>query len=270
MGATRYEELFVLWNEIAPRLEHHGVDIVEPEVGELITSLDMAGVSFTISWLDDELEAMWGAPATAPAYRKTPTEPGAAVNRRPVQIPVARVVPEASAESQEIAKRIHIVLESVADSLAEHETELGELDAVAGNGDHGRVMARGARAAAVAAERAVAEGAGAATTLLRAAEAWSDRAGGSAGALWGSGLRAGASVLSDEEIAPVVAQTAPRAALDAVPPTAMPAWAIRRWSTHSCHSWRVSKPTFSPGCRWERHGSTPPPPPPGRLRPPRR
>ena len=216
MGSTRYEELFVLWNEIAPRLEHHGVDIVEPEVGELITSLDMAGVSLTLSWLDDELEVMWGAPASSPAYRKTPIEPGAAVNRRPVQTPVARVVPEASADSQEIAKRIHVALESVADSLAEHETELGELDAVAGNGDHGRVMARGARAAAVAAERAVAEGAGAATTLLRAAEAWSDRAGGSAGALWGSGLRAGASVLSDEEITPVVAQTAPRAALDAV------------------------------------------------------
>jgi dihydroxyacetone kinase len=216
MGSTRYEELFVLWNEIAPRLEHHGVDIVEPEVGELVTSLDMAGVSLTISWLDDELEAMWGAPASSPAYRKTPVEPEAAVNRRPVQIRVARVVPEASADSQEVAKRIHVALESVADSLAEHEAELGELDAFAGNGDHGRVMARGARAAAAAAARAVAEGAGAAATLLRAADAWSDRAGGSAGALWGRGLRAGASVFSDEEITPVVAQTAPRAALDAV------------------------------------------------------
>jgi dihydroxyacetone kinase len=216
MGSTRYEELFVLWNEIAPRLEHQGVDVVEPEVGELITSLDMAGVSLTVSWLDDELEVMWGAPASSPAYHKIPIEPGAAVNRRPVQAPVARVVPEASADSQEIAKRIHVALESVADSLAEHETELDELDAVAGNGDHGRVMVRGARAAAAAAARAVAEGAGAATALLRAADAWSDRAGGSAGALWGRGLRAGASVLSDDEITAVMARTAPRAALDAV------------------------------------------------------
>jgi dihydroxyacetone kinase len=216
MGSTRYEELFVLWNEIAPRLEHRGVDIVEPEVGELITSLDMAGVSLTLSWLDDELEAMWGAPASSPAYHKTPIEPGAAVIHRPVQPPVARVVPEASADSKEIAKRIHVALESVADALAEHETELAELDTVAGNGDHGRVMVRGARAAAAAAARAVAEGAGAATTLLHAADAWSDRAGGSSGALWGTGLRAGASVLSDEEITAVVARTAPRAALDAV------------------------------------------------------
>jgi len=215
MGSTRYEELFVLWNEIAPRLEDHGVDIVEPEVGELITSLDMAGVSLTLSWLDEELEAMWGAPATSPAYRKTPVEPGAAI-KRPIQPPAPRAVPAASPDSQEIAKRIHAALESVADSLAEHETELGEYDAFAGNGDHGRVMVRGARAAAAAAARAVADGAGAATTLVHAADAWSDRAGGSSGALWGSGLRAGASVLSDDEISPAVATTAPRAALDAV------------------------------------------------------
>ena len=114
MGSTRYEELFVLWNEIAPRLEDHGVDIVEPEVGELITSLDMAGVSLTLSWLDEELEAMWGAPATSPAYRKTPVESGAAI-KRPIQPPAPRAVPTGSPDSQEMAKRIHIALESVAD-----------------------------------------------------------------------------------------------------------------------------------------------------------
>ena len=31
-------------------------------------------------------------------------------------------------------------MESTAESLAEHEAELSQLDAVAGNGDHGRVM----------------------------------------------------------------------------------------------------------------------------------
>ena len=54
LGATRYEELFVLWHEVAPRLEAVGVEAVDPEVGELVTSLDMAGASLTIGWLDDE------------------------------------------------------------------------------------------------------------------------------------------------------------------------------------------------------------------------
>ena len=77
-------------------------------------------------------------------------------------------------------------------------------------------MARGARAAAAAAQRAVADDAGAATTLLLAADAWSDRAGGTSGALWGAGLRAAARVMSDETVSPHTATTALRAALDAV------------------------------------------------------
>ena len=44
--------------------------IVEPEVGELVTSFDMAGLSLTLFWLDDELERLWAAPADTPAFRK--------------------------------------------------------------------------------------------------------------------------------------------------------------------------------------------------------
>jgi dihydroxyacetone kinase len=214
LGATRYEELFVLWHEIAPRLEAAGVEVVDPEVGELVTSLDMAGVSLTIGWLDDETCVLWCAPANTPAYRKITMEPVPAA--RPIQPPVARTIPAASEASRLIAKSIVAALESTAESLAEHEAELNQLDAVAGNGDHGRVMLRGARAAAAAAQRAVADDAGAATTLLLAADAWSDRAGGTSGALWGAGLRAGARVMSDETISPDAAAAALRAALDAV------------------------------------------------------
>src|SRR6185295_10413982 len=214
LGATRYEELFLLWHEVAPRLEAAGVEVVDPEVGELVTSLDMAGVSLTIGWLDDETCALWCAPANSPAYRKIAMEPVPAA--RPIQPPVARAIPAASEASRLIAKSIVAAMESTAESLAEHEAELNQLDAVAGNGDHGRVMLRGARAAAAAAQRAVADEAGAATTLLLAADAWSDRAGGTSGALWGAGLRAGARVMSDETISPDTATIALRAALDAV------------------------------------------------------
>ena len=93
MGSTRYEELFVLWNEIAPRLERQGVEVVEPEVGELITSLDMAGVSLTVSWLDDELEAMWGAPAPLRPTIRSRSSLGAAVNAARSKPRIARVGP---------------------------------------------------------------------------------------------------------------------------------------------------------------------------------
>ena len=47
-----------------------GVEIVAPEVGELVTSLDMAGCSLSLTWLDEELEGYWTAPADTPAFRR--------------------------------------------------------------------------------------------------------------------------------------------------------------------------------------------------------
>lgn len=59
LGTTKYEELFLLWSRIAPRLREAGLEIVDPEVGELVTSLDMGGASLTLFWLDEELERLW-------------------------------------------------------------------------------------------------------------------------------------------------------------------------------------------------------------------
>src|SRR4029078_684872 len=73
LGRTKYEELFVVWGTVARVLRARGDEIVEPEVGELVTSLDMAGCSLTMMWLDDELEKYWAAPADTPAYRKGST-----------------------------------------------------------------------------------------------------------------------------------------------------------------------------------------------------
>ena len=70
LGTTKYEELFVVWRSVARLLVEQGLDVVEPEVGELVTSLDMAGCSLTLVFLDDELERFWRAPADTPAYRK--------------------------------------------------------------------------------------------------------------------------------------------------------------------------------------------------------
>ena len=51
-------------------MKNAGLTIVEPEVGEFVTSLDMAGCSLTLTWLDDELEKFWCAPADSPVLRR--------------------------------------------------------------------------------------------------------------------------------------------------------------------------------------------------------
>ena len=63
----------------------------------------------------------------------------------------------------------------------------------------------------------VAGGAGAASVLAMAGDAWADRAGGTSGALWGLALRTWSSALSDEaEITPDAVARGACAGLDAV------------------------------------------------------
>lgn len=73
--------------------------------------------------------------------------------------------------------------------LHEQEETLGRLDAVAGDGDHGRGMCKGVDAALAAAERAHEEHAAPAALLGAAGDAWAADAGGTSGALWGAALR---------------------------------------------------------------------------------
>ena len=88
LGSVKYEELFVLWSAVLPLLEAAGLEVVAPEVGELVTSLDMAGCSLTVSWLDDELERLWLAPADAPGFRRTAPAP-----LDPTPVPVGAALP---------------------------------------------------------------------------------------------------------------------------------------------------------------------------------
>jgi dihydroxyacetone kinase len=197
LGCTKYEELFVLWVSVEAELKKAGLTAVEPEVGEYVTSMDMAGCSLTLTWLDDELEQLWCAPCDAPVLRRgaiIPTQPAPAFEDKEEELKFG----PASAASKENGKCIAGVLAKVATALREAEPELGRIDARAGDGDHGQGMTRGSAAAAEAAQKAAVAGAGAASVLATAANAWADRAGGASGALWGLALRIWSTQLSDE------------------------------------------------------------------------
>ena len=199
LGDTKYEEMFVLWRDIAKRLRAAGLELVGKEVGEFVTSLDMAGVSLTLVWVDDELLKFWQAPADTPAFRVGNMAP-AEVDDRELNVTAeeVRVEQPGSEESQKLAGEVVSVLERIADLLHEKEPELGKSDAGAGDGDHGIGMARGSKAAVETARRLAGEGGGAATVLAGAGDSWSASAGGTSGALWGALLTAFGRVLGDE------------------------------------------------------------------------
>jgi dihydroxyacetone kinase family protein len=218
LGATKYEELFVVTGSVVDRLSAAGIECVDVESGEFVTSLDMAGISLTLVWVDDELLGYWDAPCDSPAYRKGSVGQAArddtALNHEAAAV---TVITPGSPESQAAATRIVGLLDEVVAMLGDAEEELGKLDAVAGDGDHGIGMLRGARAAAAAARRVAGQGAGANTTLTAAGDAWSDQAGGTSGALWGAMLTGIGSALGDEQTPTTSSITvALRAALAAV------------------------------------------------------
>jgi dihydroxyacetone kinase len=200
LGSVKSEELFVVYRRIAQLAEEKGVTLVDPQVGEFCTSFDMAGVSLTLFWLDDELERLWLAPADTPAFRRGAVDSGAlAAVENDGESGAEGDLPAATEDSRTAARLIAELLEAAREVIDENADELGRIDAIAGDGDHGIGMQRGVRAAAAAAATLAEQGAGAGTLLTRAADAWADRAGGTSGALWGVILRTLGAQLGDTE-----------------------------------------------------------------------
>lgn len=221
LGATKYEELYVLWSYIVKLLEEAGLTVVAPEVGELITSLDMGGTSLTLTWLDEELEELWTAPCLSPSFSRGAVDAGetedageAGADDEAGQLDAVVAGDE---DSQAVARTALRLLEAAREAVHAAESKLGDLDAVAGDGDHGRGMVRGIDHAVAAAQAAAAQNAGAADLLAAAGDAWAEYAGGTSGVLWGAGLRAlGAKLGNQGAVSPEQVVAACRAWLDAL------------------------------------------------------
>ena len=194
LGSFKYEELFVLFGAVNQELLSRGVVLADCECGELVTSLDMAGVSLSLCWLDAELEGFWSAPADSAAYRR------------------GALTPLPQAQNALLGR-----FEAVEKTLEQRAEELGALDAVAGDGDHGLGMLRGIRGARQSAIHACTRGCSTGEVLMEAGEAWSDHGGGTSGALWGGALlAAGNSIAQASELGATEIAAAFDAALQAV------------------------------------------------------
>jgi dihydroxyacetone kinase len=219
LGSTTYEELFITYRTVERLLGEAGVHVIDCEVGELTTSLDMAGISLTLTWVDKEIERYWNAPVDTPAIRRGTMQAPRFIDESQLatEAPKVTVKEPGSSASQAAARQIVSGLESVLETLRERQDELGTLDAFAGDGDHGVGMVRGVENGLAAARQLADQGAGAKTVLARAGEQWSAQAGGTSGALWGAMLAAAGRALGDTDPVDAAAQVrAAREALDAL------------------------------------------------------
>ncbi|WP_405408357.1 dihydroxyacetone kinase subunit DhaK [Streptomyces decoyicus] len=203
LGRTKYEEMFVVYRRVNERLRAAGLRPYRPEVGEFVTSFDMAGVSLSLMPLDEELAELYDAPCDTPAFRSLPGTHAPEDDARadapgPVRDEAAGPVRGARAPGEDLP--VTKALQAALDLVAADEDELGRLDAVAGDGDHGIGIVRGLRAAVAAARAAEPGPAGdprsAGTALLTAGLALADASGGASGALYGALLAETGAVLT--------------------------------------------------------------------------
>ena len=68
-GGTPLIELYLVYNAARRLLEKRGLRIARSLVGSLVTSLEMAGCSITVSQLDPETTALWDHPVHTAALR---------------------------------------------------------------------------------------------------------------------------------------------------------------------------------------------------------
>jgi dihydroxyacetone kinase len=216
LGATPLMEQYILYGEVARRLQERGIQVAFRLVGNLFTSLEMMGITLTLMQLDDELLACLKAPCQSVALTLAgglPLQPQEA-------IPTSPSVPARTpAQTQEQAQTAHppaarrtsegpaIVLDGAGSIVRElitaivgHREFLSEIDGLIGDGDHGINKAKGfsgcgARLDAMDASQAAQLPA----ALQQLSQALMDDIGGSMGPLYGSFFQGFADVLGPEQ-----------------------------------------------------------------------
>ena len=70
LGGTPKEELYVLFRRVSKNLTDLGVSVFHVYIGEFATSMEMAGASISVLYLDDELKRLLAAPAMSPFFEQ--------------------------------------------------------------------------------------------------------------------------------------------------------------------------------------------------------
>lgn len=68
LGATPLEELLIVYRKATAVLDAAGISINRRYVGHYATSMEMAGLSISLLFLDDEIDTLLGAPTSCPFW----------------------------------------------------------------------------------------------------------------------------------------------------------------------------------------------------------
>ena len=239
LGTVKYEELFVVYRRIAQLLTDAGVTIVDPRSASSSRASTWPECRSPCSgWTTNSKSS--GTPRRTPRPTARATPPHADVAAADAVEPPLGSSPSTRSPSPTTRRarpraRVVDVLTAIRDTIdANVDRARRHRRGRRRRRPRHRHAARSARRASSAASAARDRGAGAGAVLNAGADAWSDRAGGTSGALWGVSLRAVGAAIGDDgkpDAQDVAAGVA--AACAASSRSARPRSATRRWSTCS-------------------------------------
>lgn len=200
LGATPLMEQYILYGEIAQRLASRGITIAFKQVGNLFTSLEMMGVTLTVTKLDDELEACLKQPCQSVGL----SVPGAVASYQPrsysgqaavVKVAEAKtemqaaVVPRSVSGASVVLAETGAVVRDLIDAIVANRQYLSEIDGLIGDGDHGINMAKGFTGCGTRLDALGPNAASLPEALQQLSLALMDDIGGSMGPLYGNFFR---------------------------------------------------------------------------------
>ncbi len=209
-GGTPLQELYVLNAAVSKRLLEKGHTLAFVRVGNYMTSIDMAGASLSLMALDDELEALLGAPCETPAFVQTAVPKSITPERlkkckeavvTEAAVELSRGTPVVEGEVLTYENMLFLVSEMGA-VVIENEVAFCELDAHAGDGDFGMSVAKGFKRLNKEWGAVLSEGDGDIGAFLEAcALVIMAHCGGASGPIWGAAFRsAGRSARGKEHL----------------------------------------------------------------------
>jgi len=154
LGATTMMESLICMRTAADYFEERGIEIFDVMVGPYVTCQEMAGISFSVTRLDDELKELWSMPCQSFCYSKMQgpldaenterKESTATKSVRVAKQKIAKPQLELSrSESGLTIEQAQQMLLVVADAIIAAEPILSQADRDLGDGDHGLGMERG-------------------------------------------------------------------------------------------------------------------------------
>lgn len=142
LGGTPPMELAIVSRAALAWLRGRGLVVERAWAGNYLTALEMPGCSLSLMVVEDARLALLDAPAGAPAWIAG-GRIGAARRIVPAPAPEAAAPPMAMGP---MAETLRQAILAAAEAMERHEAELTRLDSLAGDGDLGISMARGAAA----------------------------------------------------------------------------------------------------------------------------